>query len=226
MPASTVYNWVTGRHSPFGSCRNANLSPSSSLSYLAGYFVGDGNIFRGSSYHYELRFRVRDREFAEEFGIASGVVLRKPLAVRIDSKGFYTVRLSSRLIFNYLSSLDSIIQSADQFPRDFIRGFADAEVSPAISVTRSETPMLGFYIVLVDTDLEILTYIRRLLRRKLGIRSLVMIGKRHRSSMWSKPPCYYLKVGRREDQRRYASLVGFGMRRKQLKMMVGSFPIR
>jgi len=163
---------------------------------------------------------VRDRDFAESVRDCLGAVLDKPLPVRIDPKGFYTLRLSSRLIFDYLSSLDSISQTADQFPRDFIRGFADAEGSPAISVSGSQTPMLGFYIILVNTDLEILTYVRSLLWRRLGIRSLIILGKRHCGSMWSKLPCYYLKVGRREDQRRYASLVGFGMRRKQLKMMV------
>ncbi len=70
---------------------------------------------------------MRDREFAERVRDCLGAVLHKPLAVRINLKGFYTVRLSSRLIFDYLSSLDSISQTADQFPRDFIRGFADAE---------------------------------------------------------------------------------------------------
>ncbi len=199
LPPSTVYNWITGRHSPFGSCNAPKLTSSQSLSYLAGAFLGDGSLTRSLSYHYELRLRVKDLDFAEQTSACLGLVLGKPKKVRLDARGFYVVRAWSRLLYEYLSDLSLIRETADRFPAEFIRGFADAEGSAAVSVAGSRTLSLWFYLVLVNTNLELLNYIKYLLRDKFRIDSRILLGKK-RQSMWSKVPCYYLKIGRREDQ--------------------------
>ena len=134
LSPSTVYNWIVGRHSPLGSCNKPNLTSSPCLSYLAGAFLGDGSLIRSTSYHYELRLRVKDREFAEWVCTCLGSVIGRPKRVRADEKGFYIARAWSRLLYEYLSSLDSIRGTAEEFPAEFIRGFADAEGSAAISV--------------------------------------------------------------------------------------------
>jgi len=219
LSPSTVYNWIVGRHSPLGSCNKPNLTSSPCLSYLAGAFLGDGSLIRSTSYHYELRLRVKDREFAEWVCTCLGSVIGRPKRVRADEKGFYIARAWSRLFYEYLSSLDSIRGTAEEFPAEFIRGFADAEGSAAISVGGSRTPTLWFYVVLVNTNLELLNYIKLLLWTKFRIGSCILLGKK-RHSMWSKLPCYYLKIGRREGQRRFANLIGFGIERKQSKMRV------
>lgn len=217
LSPSTVYNWVVGRHSPLGSCNVPNLTSSPSLSYLAGAFLGDGSLTQSTSYHYELRLRVRDRDFADEVCACLGSILGKSKRVRVNEKGFYIVRTWSRLLYEYLSNLDSIRQTVDQFPAEFVGGFADAEGSAAVSVSGSRTLALWFYVVLVNTNLELLNYIKILLWKKFRIDSRVLLGRKCHS-MWSKVPCYYLKIGRREDQRRFANLIGFRIGRKQVKM--------
>ncbi len=218
LPPSTVYNWIVRKHSPFGSFSAPNLSSSPPLSYVAGSLLGDGALIRSAGYHYELRLRVKDSEFAERVCACLSSVLGKPKKVKVDRTKFYVVRAWSRLLYEYLSSPDSFRQTAGQFPVEFVRGFADAEGSADISVGGTRVPTLGFYIVLVNTNLELLRYLKHLLWEKLRIRSCILLGKK-REHMWSKVVCYYLKIGRREDQLRFARDIGFSIGRKQLKMV-------
>ncbi len=218
LPCSTVYNWVVGKNSPFGSLILPTLTPSPSLSYLAGAMLGDGDLVRSTSYHYQLRLRVKDRDFAEEVCSCFSSVLGRPKNVRNDGNGFYVVRVWSRILYEYLSDTSAIRKTVDQFPSQFIRGFADAEGSPAISVGQSQNPLFCFYIVMVNTDVDLLKWIRRLMKSRFGIDSRLLKGKMH-PSMWGKVPCYYLKIGRRRDQLVFAHCIGFGIHRKQRKML-------
>ena len=219
LPYPTVNSWMVGRHSPFGSCNVPRLGPSRPLSYLAGALLGDGSLIRSPSYHYEMRFRVRDLEFAERVCDCAISVLRKQKSVKLDNKGFYEVRFWSRLLYEYLSDWSQIRKCAGEFPAEFVRGFADAEGSPAVSLWQSSSPMFGFYVVLVSTNLRILHYIKDLLQTQFGIGSYILLGRKRRS-MWSKRPWYYLKIGRRQDQLRFARRIGFGLYRKQQKMEI------
>ena len=219
LPVSTVYNWIVGKNSPLGSFIVPILTPSPSLSYLAGAMLGDGDLSRSASYHYQLRLRVRDRDFAEEVCSCFSSVLGRPKKIRNDSSGFYIVRVWSRILYEYLSDTSAIRKTVDHFPSEFIRGFADAEGSPAISVGQSQNPLFGFYIVLVNADVDLLKWIRRLMRLRFGIDSRLLKGKMH-PSMWGKVPCYYLKIGRRRDQQSFADRIGFAIRRKQRKMLI------
>lgn len=218
LPRSTVHNWIMGKHSPYGSCNTPNLEPSGFLSYVAGAFLGHAGLIRSAQHHYELRFRVKDHEFAECFSACLSRILGKSKTPRTDENDFFVVRVWSRLLFEFLSSWDSIRETAKQYPREFIRGFADAEGSPAVSVGRSRR-VLGVCIVMVNANRALLDFVRSLLRVKFAVGSRVFLErKRHR--MWSKLPCYHLAIGRREDQRRFADTVGFGMQRKQEKLLV------
>jgi hypothetical protein len=106
LPYPTVNSWMVGRHSPFGSCNVPRLGPSRPLSYLAGALLGDGRLIRSPSYHYEMRFRVRDLEFAERVCDCAISVLRKQKSVKLDNKGFYEVRFWSRLLYeSYLTGV-------------------------------------------------------------------------------------------------------------------------
>jgi len=218
LPRSTVHNWIMGNHTPYGSCNTPNLEPSRFLSYVAGAFLGDGGLIRSAQHHYELRFRVRDHEFAEYFSACLSKVLGKSKTPRTDKNGFFVVRVWSRLLFEFLSSWDSIRETAKQYPLEFIRGFADAEGSPTVSVDRSRR-VLGVCVVMVNTNRMLLDFVGSLLRAKFATRSRAFLERKHHR-MWSKLPCYHLTIGRREDQRRFASNVGFGMQRKQEKLLV------
>lgn len=219
LPTSTVYNWIVGKNSPLGSFVIPTLTPSPSLSYLAGAMLGDGDLGRTTSYHYLLRLRVKDLDFAERVCSCFGAVLGKPKLVRKDCHGFYLVRVWSRILYEYISDTGAIRKTVDRFPSEFIQGFADAEGSPAISVGHSRNSSFGFYIVIVNTDVQLLKWIRRLMKSRFGIDSRLLEGKKRRS-MWSKVPCYYLKIGRRSDQESFADHIGFAIRRKQQKMLI------
>jgi len=218
LPRSTVHSWIRGKHSPFGSCSAPNLEPSALLSYIVGAFLGDGGLIRSAQHHYELRFRARDREFAERFSDCLSAIPGKSKKPRQDESGFFLVRVWSRLLFEFLSSWDSIRETARRYPREFIGGFVDAEGSPAVSIGRSRR-VLGVYVVMVNTNRVLLNLVRTLLRANSAIGSNIFLErKRHR--MWSKLPCYHLTIGRREDQGRFAGTIGFGIQRKQEKLLV------
>src|SRR5438093_13670234 len=65
LPSSTVYNWITGENSPLGSFVIPTLTPSPSLSYLAGAMHGDWHLLRTTSYHFLLRLNVHDLALSE-----------------------------------------------------------------------------------------------------------------------------------------------------------------
>lgn len=170
LSISTVYNWLHGLNSPYGSCTKPDLSRSASLGYLAGAFVGDGAAIKSSEFHYELRLRVRDHQFAEDVATCASAIIQKSKRPKLDKRGFFVVRFWSRLLYEFLSDWQRIRGTADIFPREFIRGFADAEGTPAVSIytrlgqnAHEITRELGFYIVLVNTKEWLLEYIRQLL---------------------------------------------------------------
>src|SRR5439155_25235600 len=88
LPSSTVYNWIVGKNSPLGSFVVPILTPSPSLSYLAGAMLGDGDLVRSTSYHHQLRLRVKDQDFAEKVCSCHSSVLGRPRKVRKDGSGF------------------------------------------------------------------------------------------------------------------------------------------
>jgi len=73
-------------------------------------------------------------------------------------------------------------------------------------------------VIIVNTNKQLLQYLAFLLRTKFDVRSYISLEKK-RSHMWSKLPCYRLTINRREDQRRFAKRIGFGIQRKNQKML-------
>jgi hypothetical protein len=51
---------------------------------------------------------------------------------------------------------------------------------------------------------------------RFGIDSLLLEGRTH-PSMWGRVRCYYLKIGRRVDQRVFADSIGFAIRREEVE---------
>jgi len=145
--------------------------------------LGDGDLVRSASYHYQLRLRVKDQDFAEKVCSCYSFVIGGPRKVRMDGSGFYVVRVWSRMLYEYLSDAREIHKTVDRVPSEFIKGFADAEGSPAVSVGQSRNSSLGFYIVMVNTDLSLLRWIKRLMMSRFGIDSRLLEGKMH-PSMW------------------------------------------
>lgn len=103
LPSSTVHNWVCGVNHPYGSYTKPDLNPSPELSYFAGAFLGDGGLAKSNAFHYEIRLRVKDREFAQNVSYCLTRVIHKAKPPKLAEKGFFVVRIWSRLLFEYLS---------------------------------------------------------------------------------------------------------------------------
>jgi len=217
---STVCNWTRGRFSPFGSCVVPRLDPSPSLSYLVGAFLGDGALIRSAAYHYELRLRVTDLDFALHFAACLRVTTGRPTRVRLDTRGFFVVRAWSKLLFEYLSSWKSDFETIDRYPAEFIQGFADAEGCPGVASSIGKPFSLN--ITLVNTEKRLLVYIGKLLETKFDIASHISMDRREHL-MWGRVPCYYLRIGRRVDIERFVKCIGFSIKRKQEKLLTAFF---
>jgi len=216
LPPSTICNWIHGRFLPYGSCVLPRLEPSPPLSYLIGALRGDGDLIRSRAYHYELRLRVRDLDFAQHFSSCLTAITGRPRSPKLDTRGFFVVRAWSRLLFEYLSEWKSVLGTVDRYPAEFIQGFADAEGSPAVSANLDRP--LTLHVVLVNTNRPLLAYIGELLKVKFDIESKIFVDHR-KHLMWGKAPCYYLRIRRRTDVERFASGIGFSIKRKQEKLL-------
>ncbi|MEM2174314.1 MAG: hypothetical protein QXI58_01625, partial [Candidatus Micrarchaeia archaeon] len=75
---STIHSWVKEISHPLGNVNNFDEKPSPELSYIIGAIITDGNLNVEPLHHcYHLRLKVKDKEFAEEFGKCLAKVLKK-----------------------------------------------------------------------------------------------------------------------------------------------------
>ena len=139
VPMSTVYFWISGRSNPLGRWNVFELTPSRELAYVIGVKMGDG--FRTTykpQYKEEVRLRVRDQDFAEQFNqsLAKLLVKERPNKIGVErpkDKGgvvFFHVRYASAQLGQVLDSgLDDLRQFIEAYPACFLRGFFDSEGS-------------------------------------------------------------------------------------------------
>jgi intein-encoded DNA endonuclease-like protein len=171
---SNVSYWLRGIKSPFNGRYIPSiefLSPSEELAYVIGVIVGDGYATRSEhvikNYNrVRIGLMVKDREFAAEFGRCLAKVLgRQPFKPK-HSSGQYSAEVHSQTLYELfkkpvdLNRLKKYIEHCERCTAAFIRGFADSE---------GHVNKRG-YIYIYNTDYELLTYVKDLLKR-LGIES-------------------------------------------------------
>ena len=202
------------------------LRPSEELAYVIGVKVGDG--YAGKSRHtvksynrVRIGLKVKDREFAEEFGRCLAEVLgRRPINPRYrKSLGRYVVEIRSQTLYELLKKptdlerLKKYIEHCERCTAAFIRGFADSE----------GCVKKGGYIFIYNTDYELLTYVKDLLKL-LGIESTGPWPKRLQGKTFYDPKtmkrytykkeCFHIYIRAGSNVNFYKN-IGFTIGRKQ-----------
>jgi len=217
---SHVSEWTNGKHRPFGYVRAFDAKPCPELAYVIGVKMGDASLSMSRNYQYILKLRVIDREFAEEFSRCLSVILRRsPPRVKWHekTKAWHT-ELSSLLLYNFLRQplrdLKRVVEDSVDCSAAFLRGFFD-----------SEGWVYSMELGVVNTNMETLRYVSKLLESRFGIRVLGPRLKRKGGRMvmikgklyHANKDCYSLLV-ERSSLSAYRSAVGFTIRRKQQRL--------
>ena len=200
------------------------LRPSEKLAYVVGVNVGDGYTNYSDV---RIGLKVKDREFATEFGRCLAKVLGrgpiKPRYIYINDVGLYAVEVRSQTLYELLkkpvdfNKLKKYIEHCKRCMAAFLRGFADSEGS----VNKRG------YVIIYNTDYELLTYVKDLLKR-LGIEST---GPWRQQKRQGKPfydrktmkryiykkDEYYIYIGAGGNINFYKK-IGFTIRRKQRRL--------
>jgi intein-encoded DNA endonuclease-like protein len=157
LTRSHVSYWIRGLHSPYNGRYVPSielLRPSEKLAYVIGVNVGDGYTNYSDV---RIGLKVKDREFATEFGRCLAKVLGrgpiKPRYIYINDVGLYAVEVHSQTLYELLkkpvdfNKLKKYIEHCKRCMAAFLRGFADSEGS----VNKRG------YIIIYNTDYELLT---------------------------------------------------------------------
>jgi intein-encoded DNA endonuclease-like protein len=227
LTRSHVSYWIRGLHSPYNGRYVPSielLRPSEKLAYVIGVNVGDGYTNYSDV---RIGLKVKDREFATEFGRCLAKVLGrgpiKPRYIYINDVGLYAVEVHSQTLYELLkkpvdfNKLKKYIEHCKRCMAAFLRGFADSEGS----VNKRG------YIIIYNTDYELLTYVKDLLKR-LGIEST---GPWRQQKRQGKPfydrktmkryiykkDEYYIYIGAGSNINFYKN-ISFTIRRKQRRL--------
>jgi len=218
LSKSHVSDWVNGKHHPYGSIHELPPTPVPELAYVIGVAKGDGS-FRAQRWSYRLRLRVIDKEFAQEFDRCASVVTgsNRHSIQWLPKQGLWCVEVCSILLYRMLrypfSRLKLIISHCRKCAAAFLRGFFDSEASisgRSLDVANSNFRVLSYVRVLLE-DLRVHATKPRLAQK--GGRFVIIKGRTYLANK----NIYRLHV-RAGSLGDYARLVGFAVRRKQLRL--------
>jgi intein-encoded DNA endonuclease-like protein len=222
---STISNWLRGVCNPYngrGIPSLELLEPSEDLGYVIGVRLGDGYTYEEGD-DCGIGLKAKDKEFVEKFGICLGNVLgRRPVRPWKDA-GRYAAVVVSKALYKLLREpidLKRIKKYVEHCPKctaAFLRGLFDSE-----GCVRKEG-----YIILYNTNYELLTYTQKLLLRRFGIESTGPWPNTQRGTTIHNPrtgkqykankDCYYIYI-RAESLPKFYRHIGFNIRRKQKRL--------
>lgn len=216
----------------------ANLKPSPELAYVFGVILGDGSI-SVTKFNYSWRgkmreiinrgitLRCKDKDFAEHFHLCLSKILKNPVHSPYLYEGtrLWIVSAQSKQLNDFLRSKPFHV--AEEFPADFIRGFADSDGSGFYySDKYHRKPFVR--ISLDNTNLELLEQVKDLLWGKFGIESRIYnVGmkngfiKKTGQHIIARHTAYKLFILKRASVAKFASEIGFNIKRKQDKIEEG-----
>jgi intein-encoded DNA endonuclease-like protein len=232
LSKSHISYWTRGIHDPYNGryIRSIEfLEPSEELAYVIGVKVGDGYVARRrravKSYNrVRIGLKVKDGEFAAEFGQCLAKVLRRrQIKPRYrNDVGKYVVEVYSQTLYELLKKpvdldrLKKYIEHCERCMEAFLRGFVDSE---------GHVNKRG-YIYILNTDYELLEYVKDLLKR-LGIESTGPWPERRQVKTFYDPKTmkryrhnkevYYIYI-RADSNINFYKNISFTIRRKQRRL--------
>lgn len=221
----TINHWIYRDHEP--RVRNLlEVNPSRALSYVIGANLGDGCKLAKSGC---VNLEVTDLDFAETFNSNMATIFSRKRPNKIIKRLFasgrlplYIVKYVSRQLVNLLGiSVRKLLRIASVYPRDFLRGFFDAEGHVDVRATRS----FGLVVGAENSDKVLLRWTRELLNQELGIKSSIDCKRKagttkviRGKTFVMKQTSYSLVIRRTEHERIFADEVGFSIGRKAQKL--------
>jgi len=170
--------------------QHPKLSPSSSLYYIYGAFLGDGTLDRSK---WGVKLGVTSKEFAESFkchleklGLRAFSWIQTQTNACGKKISVYYALANSIMLFTWLQSHPEV---PENYIADFLKGFYEAEGS------RSRDQVM-----FRNTDLQLLNWIRRMVRA-LGYSVNIIPMKQN--GFGSKPLCSLHLLGGREERTRF-----------------------
>jgi len=222
---SHISYWTRGLHSPYNEIATISieqLEPSEEVAYIIGVVLGDGSVYITFKIRrttrvvsYRIALEAKDKEFVEKFARYLCILLgRKRIKVRYErSKGTYHVDVGSKALYELLKEPDlerlrKYIEHCDKCVAAFLRGFVDSEAS----VKKDG------YILISNTNYELITYIQKLLKR-FGIETTgprpIMHYDPKTGRQYKTEYVIYIRTKSYENFYRY---IGFTIRRKQERL--------
>lgn len=221
----TIRHWLVGDRNPL--FRNTfKMEPSPALSYIIGANIGDGCALEKN---WCVKLEVTDLEFAREFSHAMAKLFSRPRPNRIFVRHFdvnrlplYTAKYSSKQLAKLLQSpLKRLLEFAFVFPREFLRGFFDAEGYTDVQAQTSFQVRVGAE----NSNKLLLTRINNVLESEFGVIARIYQKRRSGSikqirgkSFRTRRTSYALQIGGFEDVVKFGRLVGFSITRKDRKL--------
>jgi intein-encoded DNA endonuclease-like protein len=229
---SSVSEWLHGIHNPYNGRYIpliVLLEPSEELAYVIGVKLGDGytsrkkRVIKGYN-NVIIGLKVKDREFAAEFGRCLAKVLQKrPVKPKYsNSLGRYVISVASKTLYELLKKpvdlerLKKYIEHCERCTAAFLKGFIDSEGS----VSKEG------YIRICNTDRGLLEYVKGLLKH-IGIESTgpwptrrqgkTFYDHRKMKRYTYNRECYYIYVKTNSNINFYKN-IGFTISRKQKRL--------
>ena len=222
----TIRHWMVGDRKPRGKIRNPFKQKSSpALSYVIGANIGDGCTLTDN---WIVRLEVTDRDFAEAFNSSMATLFSRETPNKILSRRFkvkrlpmYVVRYSCKSLVKLLRlPLKKLLEIAYKFPREFLRGFFDAEGHVDVGVGNQFSLAVG-----AENSNKLLLLRLKQLLKELGIDSrferkrkagTIMVTRGEALAM--RRTMYSVIIGKVTAVRDFAKEIGFSIRRKNQKL--------
>jgi intein-encoded DNA endonuclease-like protein len=234
----TVSHWINGNRRP----RLRNIfreEPSPSLSYIIGANLGDGCSLLKSGC---VKLEVTDLDFAEAFNSRMAKLFSRQVPNKILVRRFHQDRLpllvvkyNSKQLTNVLRlSLKALLDLAFAFPREFLRGFFDAEGHVDVAARGSFNLFAGAensnrkLLLSIKSQLWVIFRIRARIQRKRKSGTVKVIrGKSFRMRRNS----FSLVIQRLRDLQGFEKRIGFSILRKRRKLadalaIVANYPLK
>jgi len=219
--ANAVYGWIKRGYHPQGKFLSINHNKlSNELAYVLGAVEGDGYLgfgkFRGRITKGCIGLEVKDKDFALCFkdNLEKWSGLSVSFRKRNNTDRFVSTLFSLRAAqFINKYNINSLVKANSKLKSNFLRGLFDSEGNVSgsnLDRPKISTRFIGFF----NTNLKLIYLVKKLLE-SLGI-EIQNIDKR--IGGFKNSLCYRLRIGGKENLKRFRDKIGFSIKRKNKKL--------